>query len=229
MAWAKIFGLVAKDFDQQIAPALEYEILDCLRDLRFEVQLVEDQVKGTEAESATTPIAETVRTLTATNQLHTDWANVRANFLKPDLIAGWNWAAIHLSATDSEFDPGDVSKLRADLEELEKSARADGLPHDLRMLIDRQVRKIRSALRRYEIRGVEPLREVASAAMGEAIKEQEVIVNATTSDSPATREAVGRLGRVWQAVVDISGDADKIRKGVDAIASVAKALPFLRG
>lgn len=225
--WARIFELIPPDFDGQLPPDVEYAVLDMLRDLRAEVANVERQVRGTEAEAATTPIAEVVRYATATNVLHTDWMNVKSSHLKPELVAGWNWAAISLAHLDEEYDPAEIAQLRQDLEELEKTARESQLPHELRMLVDKQVRQIRSALRRYEICGAAVLRDAANAVVGEALKHHEVIVAAESAESPDVRAALGQLRRVWGGLVHAAGDADKLRKGIEAAGALVKALPFL--
>lgn len=226
--WARIFGLVPKNFDGQLSPTIEYEAVQALADLRAEVENVERQVAGKEAEAATSPIADTVRNITATSQLHTDFQNVKANYLKPDLVAGWYWAALFLSDTDTEFDPEDIANLRAELEELEKAARDVEIPHELRMMIDKHVRHIRSALRRYDICGVEPLCDIANAVIGEAWKEQELLAAAAASKSPKVQAAYGHIKRVWGALVQISGDAEKLRKGIKAAGALAQALPFFK-
>lgn len=226
--WARILGLVPKNFDGQLSAVIEYDVVEALADLRAEVENVERQVAGKEAAAATGPIADTVRNITATSQLHTDWQNVRVNYLKPDLVAGWYWAALYLSETDVTFDPNDIASLRLELEELEKAGRDLDIPHDLRMMVDKHVRKIRSALRRYDICGVEPLRDVANAVIGEVWKEQDLLVAAAASKSPKVQAAYGHLKRVWSAVVHISGDAEKLRKGIEAAGALAKALPFFK-
>jgi len=170
-----------------------------------------------------------VRNLTGSSVLQQDWNNIKQNYLKPELVSAWYWASQSqaLAHTESDFDPDSVSILREDLEKLEASARVPGLPYDLRMFIDRQVRLIRSALRRYEVCGVGAIRDAARAAVGEALAEHSVIVEADRSADPATRDAVGGLRKLWKDITEVAGDADKIRKGVEAAAALVKVLPFL--
>lgn len=229
--WARVFDIVPAASEGNLPAELEYEVLDALRDLRAEVAYVEEQVRGSEAAKPASQIAETVRAMTATNQLHNDWNHVRTNLLRPDLVGAWYWAALSqaLAHTDSEIDPTKVDELRRDLERLEESARDQGLPLELRMLIDKQVRQIRSAIRKFSIRGVAPIQEVASSVIGDAVIGHAILVEAERSESAAARVAVSRLKTLWGALVRFAGDADKMEKLVKIVGGVIKALPGNHG
>jgi hypothetical protein len=77
-------------------------------------------------------------------------------------------------AIEDEVSADALHELETELAELTEAANADGVPQELRAFIIRQADKIRRALRRYRIEGIEPLKEAVSAGIGDLHLAREV-------------------------------------------------------
>jgi hypothetical protein len=215
VVWAKIFGLEAPEAGNvMLSPDVEDAVMSLLRDVREEVSEVERALSAdAEAKEAVAPIAQTLRLITAGQQLHTEWNQVKANHLRADFIAGWQWAAIHLPSVDDEISEDALAKLRAELEALESAAQEAAVPAELRRFVRKQAAAVRNALGRYEVRGTGPLQDAVSLGAGDLILEQEQLRSAVESAPELSATVLSRMKGVWNAAADICGKADNLHKG----------------
>ena len=151
--------------------------------------------------------------MTAGLQLHTEWNQVKANHLRADFIAGWQWASIYLPSVDDQITEDALAKLRAELKDLERSAQEDTVPAELRRFVNKQAAAIRDALRRYEVRGTGPHQAAVSLGAGDLILDQEHLRSAVQSAPESSSTVVSRMKSVWNTAAEICSKADNIHKG----------------
>lgn len=227
--WARVLKFVPADFDGQIDDKLEDSILEALRALRIEVRAAVAQSSDPEVLEAIEPIAASVHIITQSNQLHSDWNNLKANSLRADLVSGWKWASIHLPSVEIEVTDDDLQELKVQLEELLALASSETLPAELRAFIVRQAKSIQAALRGYEVRGAGSLQEAMNSTVGDAIRESSLLQEASQSTDPQQRRVIAGLGKVWKKTAEICGDVDKFNKGFQALSKVTTILlPYVQ-
>ena len=113
--------------------------------------------------------------------------------------------------------------LERELNEMEEAANAEGVPAELRTFIVQQGAKIRTALRRYQVEGVEPLKEAISTGMGDLIRAAPTIVPIDASN-PASANAFGRLSKAWTSVAKMAGEAKALYDAYQLVASATPAI-----
>jgi hypothetical protein len=226
-AWAQVFGL-QDDPSGTLRPEVEDQVLSLIRDLRFEVTEVERGVIGTEFAEPTAAIANAARNLTASTQIHSDWNQVKTNFLRPEFLAAWHWASMSLPSAEDSVGEETLEELRTQLRELQESIQKPDVPEGLRRFIERQIKSIGEALRRYDVCGTDPLEAAVSRAAGDLMKESETLKKSAADGPESGRAAMAAFGKVWTKAAKACGDLEKFRRGYDAITALyGKALPLL--
>jgi hypothetical protein len=228
VAWTRVFDVPFDVDSRNVTPEIEDVVLERLRDLRDEVTNVEQSVAGTEVASAVEPIANTVRYLTAASQLAMDWTQVKANYLRSDFLAGWYWASLSLPSEEDGVTEGALQQLKVELEELEKTAQQEQLPKELQSFIQKQIIKMRGAIKRYDISGIAPLRNAISEGIGDLVRDRDSLREDENGSSQSSSVTGSKFKKVWFAAVQICGDLEKIQKGLTLIAKAyEKVFPLL--
>jgi hypothetical protein len=219
-AFAKILGIESLDgHDVQDA------VSDALGELRAEIRRVETMLKEKETPKALsdTPIQAALN-LTSPLHIASHWPQNRGNQLRPEVLVAWGWVAFFLPSIDDDVTEEALRELERELDEMEEAATAEGVPSELRAFIVRQGARIRKALRRYQVEGVEPLKEAISTGMGDLIRAAPIIVP-TDASNPASANAFGRLSKAWTSVAKVAGESKAL---YDAYLLVASAIPAIQ-
>lgn len=126
--------------------------------------------------------------------LSSTWNHVRQQ-LKPEHMLALQFCAEILPDEEDEIPQADLDEITSLLAELDELvANSDGLPVQLRKLIENQVKEVKVALASYTIAGAKVLREAVRSSYGELVEAKEVI--AKHRDSPE----VSKLAEVWSKV-----------------------------
>jgi hypothetical protein len=218
-ALAKILEIETSDSqDSQDA------ISNAVGELRAEIRRVETVLKEYETpkELRDLPI-QSALALTSPLHIANAWMQNRGNQLRPEVLVAWSWVAFFLPSIDDKVTEEALHALELELAELMTAADVDGVPTELRSFIIRQADKIRKALRRYRVEGVEPLKEVISTGMGDLIR-AEPTLNSVDMSSPPSAGAFGKLGKTWNKVAKVAGEVKTV---VTTYQALYKAVPSL--
>jgi len=122
-----------------------------------------------------------------------------------------------------------LEQLRQELDELDAILDSPDIPPELRTFVRKQARAIRDALVRFEINGVTPLQDAISLGIGELVRDQKAIQEAVDKSPEKGRGVISKLKNVYSRVVIVCGDAEKIRKGFEALRLLYdKVLPLVK-
>jgi hypothetical protein len=219
-AFAKILGIESLDgHDVQDA------VSDALGELRAEIRRVETVLKEKETPQPLIDIPiQAALSLTSPLHIAGAWMQNRAQQLRSEVLVAWGWVAFFLPSIEDDVTEEALHDLERELNEMEEAATAEGVPSNLRAFIVRQGAKIRKALRRYQVEGVEPLKEAISTGMGDLIRAAPTMKPIDASN-PASANAFGRLSKAWTNVAKMAGESKAI---YDAYQLVAPAIPAIQ-
>jgi hypothetical protein len=223
-AWTQIFGV---SDGSQTAEA-EDAVTSLLHDVRADITEFEAGLRGTEAESLAAEIVSQARLFTSPAQLSTDWRTHKSNYLAPQTLKAWQWAALYFPSEEDNVDGEALEGLRELLNELQTAAQDPELPNTLRRFVLRQVTTLRRAIARYAVKGIQPLRDAAVQTAGEAQRDQHELEDAVNRSGEKGFSLAGKLLKVFRKTAEVAGDADKLAKGGAAIAQLCeKARPLV--
>jgi hypothetical protein len=191
------------------------DVMVALNEFREEIHRVEVSLKETGAPKDLRDAAiNAALNLTSPYYLGQVWIQHRDQQLKPDVVASWKWIAHTARTIEDEVTEDALKDLELELAGLMEAANADGVSQVLRDFITRQADKIRRALRRYRVEGIEPLREAVSTSFGE-------LFFAAPAMPPVETTAAKNA---FEKFLKVLGSGAKVARDVTAMASVYRLL-----
>lgn len=198
-----------------------------LADLRAEIDELDRGPHSDELLAVLKPLVAAARAVIDLPQLRQDWNQVESGYLRPHIMMGWQWAALHFPSTDDAVTEETLAELRARIVELETAASGKDVPGELKRFIRRQVELLRMALRRYSVVGIEPLRDALSQSLGDAWRGQQYVAEAFKSAPKVSGGVMRKMQDVYRIAVQLCGDADKLKKGsVLMLESILKMVEY---
>lgn len=212
--WGKVLSGDLVQIDPS-APEYEDSVVPLLTELRRQIRAVAALTKTREDyEELIAALINRASSLTGSQVLHGRWSEIKAQFLKPELISGWGLLASSIPNTDEDVCKEQLTELLAAIQELEQAARASDAPVRLRTFLVEQAFTMREALLRAHISGVEGLRTTLATGLGEFLQEQSSFDEAAKEEPEKTKAAFAQLVRVWHIAADICGDVEKFQNAL---------------
>ncbi len=205
--WARALGLDVP------GPLDEDEVMLGVLAVRFEVDEVTQALKtlGRSAELFQ-PHLERLRSLAGVDSLSAPWRGLAGNIIAPDVRLALRWAAETLPDDEEAADTEALKDLADEFDQLTATLATLELPPSLRTFATTQLRRLRSALRLYPIRGAAGLREAVEAAAGAytvTVKHQAAAEPAPSTEGNAFlkrfRVALGKAADVTDKANKYSG------------------------
>lgn len=156
--------------------------------------------------------------------MHSEWRGMRSPITAAEVRITLAWAAWAMPDQESQLEVQALKALSDDIDELEASAKADGVSPFMRALALRNVALMRSALRVYGIRGVAAVNDALQTAAGAAVAQRPIIEAEVANGTPQTKTVASRLRSVMDVAVKAAEGVDKFNKGIEAGKSVYKVL-----
>ena len=133
------------------------------------------------------------------------WSGVKPH-LGQDALVALAFCSEILPHEEDEVELSELTKLLAEIEELEEALRKATIPTTLKVVIQRQLDLIRTAISGYKIVGARPLREAARAAMVEMlVHKEELKQHSHTPEVTKFGELVKRANKIGDAVIKAKG------------------------
>jgi hypothetical protein len=195
-----------------------------LNEFREEIHRVDLSLKETDTPKDLRSAAITAAlNLTSPYHLGQPWVQHRDQQLKPEVVGSWKWIAHTTPAVEDEVTEEALKDLELELGGLTEAASADGVPDDLRAFIIGQAEKIRKALRRYRVEGIEPLKDAVSTGIGDFILAKPMLT-AVDEKNPAAKNALAKYRETFGKVAGFAKDVTAVAFAYRLVAKVVPAL-----
>lgn len=218
--WAGVFGLPTTRSHEN-----DDLVVECLQALRGEIAatLAELRSRGCTDEMLQPAFARLAEVASPVG-MHSEWRGMRSPITAAEVRITLAWAAWALPDQEAELEVQALKALSEDIDELERSANAEGVSQFMRALALRNVALMRSALRVYSIRGVAAVNDALQTAAGTAVIQRPIIEAEVANGSPQTKTVASRLRSVMNGAVKAAEGIDKLHKGIEAAKSVYNTL-----
>ncbi len=137
-----------------------------IRRIHEQVNQAEQDCKGTTIEGLMGPPIRAARDLVSLHVIAQAWQSSLLAYLNDSTMLAWDFAGKTLPTTETRLADDDFIAVHQAVDELEEAAQADGLPADLRALIQAQVAALREVLKFYAVQGVQPLKDQLAVIAG---------------------------------------------------------------
>lgn len=164
-----------------------------------------------------------IRNLAAPSLLQQDWRSHK-NGLQGDVKLSLEWAAWCLQDEEDALPADQLTALRAELDAIERAVADSGLSPHVSDFVRRQIDLIRVALRHYDIAGIAKVEDALERTIGAFTKNRAMVTQAVEKSGPDGRRIFERVSGCLTGLADTADKVDKIRKGIDGIASIGHAV-----
>lgn len=176
-------------------------------------------------EGLVVPYIERARNAVSPTLLNNTWNNVVQHFAQDTLLA-FQWFAYELNEDAHVVNQEDVTKLLAEIADLEAELMTAELSVSLRLFLLSHLKLMQTALRQSRIAGARPLQKAVRTTLQECELEsehlqEEVLASASTSTAKMVMEG---FVKVWKGAVEACGDAEKLQKGAKVVGGAITAL-----
>lgn len=202
--------------DPEGTTASEDDVLGFVQAALLEIRAMESQLQGIGVpEHLFNNCSRRLRDAFSPRHLATNWNQQHAsNIQNASVRVILQWASWTLGRiNENPIDPEAWNALKQALEAHEKLLReTDGIPPDIRAMLERQARELRHAMAMYKLKGVDPLQTAVKHAVGELMTASPELVGELES-SPEPVKSLFQKGRelVGQAA-ELSDKGSKIIK-----------------
>lgn len=165
-----------------------------------------------------------IRTAFSVGALNSKWDDHAGRHLEAETRMALRWIAYTLPKEPAGAAIEEVEKILVLLDDLEDQLAAGGLPDGLKALLEKHAGEMRRAVKLFPVQGVAGLRKVVRSVLADIHLDEDEIRHATQQgDTNRVRAVLGRFGAAFKKTAEITGDLDKIAKGVSLASDVIEA------
>lgn len=211
--WASVFDIELPQ-SSNVGSLLENDVVACLLAFRSEIDLVVTKFREQGApDELFEPAVSSLMKLSSSGLLQHPWSNYFSEAIKIENRIPFAWATWLLrEESEDEIADADFIAFLNELEALQASLDEVEMSAPLRRFVIKQIDVIRSALRIYRVRGLEPVQSAFRQAAGSCIAERAKLEREIEVATPEAKSRLKRFADIIDKTGKICDSLDKVQK-----------------